>query len=191
MSLIPEFNASGVLPPFVGENPTAYGGVSPYVCHMTELMARFAHTPERHEMFRGLLGYRRALTTAGIVQGYQFVDGSFVEDCEQIRGRAPADIDLITFAYLPASTAEEKRAMITAHPSIFDPDAAKDAHKCHAFFQDLVIPGHALVKPTCYWFGLFSHQRVTNLWKGMLVVPLQSDDEAVARSLASGGADVT
>lgn len=189
--MIPAFNASGVLPPFIGDNPTGYGGVSPYVCQMSELQARFAHTPERRAVLNGLLGYRRALRVAGISQGYQFVDGSFVEDCEQLRGRPPADIDVITFAYLSASTADEKRAVMAAHPSIFDPEVAKNTFSCHAFFQDLGIPGHALVKPTCYWFGLFSHQRVTALWKGILVVPLQSDDDAVASSLASGGADVT
>lgn len=189
--MIPAFNASGVLPPFIGENPTAYGGVSPYVCTMSEVHARFVHTPERRAVFDGLLRYRRALTAAGIVQGYQFVDGSFVEDCEQLRGRAPDDVDVITFAYLPASSSDEKLALIAANPSIFDPEVAKDTYHCHAFFQDLGIPGHALVKPTCYWFGLFSHQRVTALWKGMLVVPLQHDDEAVALTLSSGGADVT
>jgi hypothetical protein len=39
-----------------------------------------------------------------------------------------------------------------------------------------------IVDDTRYWFGLFSHQRVTSLWKGMLSVSLQSDDDA-ARSL--------
>jgi hypothetical protein len=28
-----------------------------------------------------------------------------------------------------------------------------------------------------YWFGLFSHQRTSNLWKGMVQIPLLADDE--------------
>lgn len=44
------------------------------------------------------------------------------------------------------------------------------------------MPSHMLVEKTAYWFGLFSHSRVSNLWKGILSVPMNSDD-AAARAI--------
>jgi len=39
------------------------------------------------------------------------------------------------------------------------------------------------VKDTSYWYGLFSHQRETAVWKGMIELPLASDDEAAVKIL--------
>ena len=46
-----------------------------------------------------------------------------------------------------------------------------------------------LIDQTKYWFGLFSHQRDTFLWKGMLEIPL-TDDTDVAALFGAGGANV-
>ena len=62
--------------------------------------------------------------------------------------------------------------------SLLDPEQAKTVFMCDAYFVDLLKPPELLVDDTRYWFGLFSHQRETALWKGMLQVPLCSDDDA-------------
>jgi hypothetical protein len=49
-------------------------------------------------------------------------------------------------------------------------------------FVDLDKKSEFVVEDTRYWFGLFSHQRVTSLWKGMLKISLHSDDDK-AKSL--------
>jgi hypothetical protein len=47
-----------------------------------------------------------------------------------------------------------------------------------------------IVAQARYWYGLFSHRRVTGEWKGMLEVPLQvtTADAAAEALLAPGGA---
>jgi hypothetical protein len=40
-----------------------------------------------------------------------------------------------------------------------------------------------LVTQTRYWYGLFSHRRGDALWKGMLQLPLESDDDAATALL--------
>jgi hypothetical protein len=76
----------------------------------------------------------------GIVEGFQWIDGSFIEDAEKSRGRPPADIDIITFGGRPAGYAEK--------------DAW--AEWCAAHFA---------------------------VWKGMIELPLASDDEAAMKIL--------
>jgi hypothetical protein len=68
---------------------------------MTALVQRFAASRERLDILRGLLEYRAALGAIGIVQGFQWLDGSFVEDVEVTKGRPPSDIDVVTLAYRP------------------------------------------------------------------------------------------
>ena len=40
-----------------------------------------------------------------------------------------------------------------------------------------------MVRNTHYWFGLFTHQRETFIWKGMLEISLQDDDESALELL--------
>jgi hypothetical protein len=83
----------------------------------------------------------------------------------------------VTFASIPGSV-EEKMALVVANLDIFDSQSAKAAFYCDAYFVDLTVKPLLLVDNTRYWFGLFSHQRETSLWKGMLQVPIASDDAA-------------
>jgi hypothetical protein len=149
---------------------------------MTEIVSRFGTTPERAEIVRGLLDYRDALRRAGIVEGTQWLDGSFVENCEQTRQRPPDDLDVVTIANRPSRYAPDWPAFVRANFGLFDPHAAKASYRCDAYFIDLGKKPELIVADVAYWLGLFSHQRVTALWKGMLAVPLNSDD-AVARLL--------
>jgi len=144
---------------------------------MEEVVQRFALSPERIAIIRGLLAYRRDLRSNGVVDGYQWLDGSFVEDVEATRKRPPADVDIVTFSRLPvANTFIEKSAFLRAHQPLFSPRLTKINYKCDAYFVDLDKKPELLVDDTRYWFGLFSHQRDTSLWKGMLKVLMQEDD---------------
>jgi hypothetical protein len=101
--VIPAFGQSDVLPPFIGADATVRAQCSPYVTTCTEIVRRFGISRERLVILRGLLDYRAALSSIGIVHGFQWIDGSFVEDCETIRQRPPGDVDVVTFAYRPAT----------------------------------------------------------------------------------------
>jgi hypothetical protein len=187
--LIPSHSHDGVLPPFLpGGSPTEPGAMAPYRVELSEFVQRFGDTSERREILEGLVAYRNALRAAGITTGFQWLDGSFVEDCERIRGRPPKDVDIITFSMRPETHRESGvwRKFVESRPDLFDPETTKKLFKCDAYFVDLgVLPFH-LVAQTRYWFGLFSHQRDTYLWKGMIEVPFLGDDKDVEELLSSG-----
>jgi hypothetical protein len=180
--MIPAINASAVLPPFVGEEPGERALMSPYDASMLEVVERFGTSPERVAILRGLLSYRHAMRAVGVMDGHQWLDGSFVEDVEAIRNRPPFDIDIVTFARVPGDNVAKRQAVI-ANPGLFLPGTARKDYKCDAYFVDLDKRPEFLVDDTRYWLGLFSHQRATSLWKGMLKVAMQSDDAAASAML--------
>ena len=133
---------------------------------------------ERRAIIAGLLEFRRELGRCGITEGFQWIDGSFVENVENIRNRPPADVDVVTFAKRPESVAGPGtwKRFIFENLHIFDPAMTKQRFKCDAYFVDLDKDSKIIVDDTKYWFGLFSHQRNSSLWKGMLSISLDSDD---------------
>ncbi|WP_312277246.1 DUF6932 family protein [Kosakonia cowanii] len=179
--MIPSFSVSGVLPPFLGGDPTVPAGQAPFRVTIDEVVDRFSFSLERIAILEGFLHYREQMRTLN-VDGYQWLDGSFVEDCEGIRGRPPGDIDIVTFAYRPV---DQQGAILDSHaflalsnqrPDLFDPDDAKQTYRCDAYYVDLNQKPHALAASVTYWCNLFSHTRVNSLWKGMLQVMLNVDD---------------
>lgn len=188
--MIPAFNISGVLPPF---DPASYpanpNAMAPYRTSMLELAQRFGTSAERISMINGLISYRSELRSIGIVDGFQWIDGSFVEDVERIKLRPPGDVDVTTFATRPTTVINDAdwRDLIVSNLNMFDPGIIKSRHKCEAFFVDLTMSPVDLVNDSKYWFGLFSHQRSTFLWKGMLELSLNDNDMAASQFLAQGG----
>jgi len=183
--VIPVFNESNVLPPFSGGSPALPTDLSPYTANMCEVIARFGGTPERKAILVGLLNFRQALRARGLTEGFQWIDGSFVENVEVSRGRPPADIDLVTFVRRPEDLKNDSQwaSFVKATPELFNPRETKRRYLCDAYLVDLDGRGEILVENTKYWFGLFSHQRETSLWKGMLKVPLCSDDDRASELL--------
>jgi len=175
--MIPEFNHSHVLPPFLGSDPRAVAQTSPFAVSMRELVERFCHQAGRRPLLIGLLKYRAELASLGFVRGFQWIDGSFAEDVEASQNRAPNDIDLVTFAHSPTElTSAEIATLLNAHPHLFQPEQAKAAFGCDAYIVPLDKSPELLVKRTAYYFSLFSHRRGDHVWKGLLQVPLKSDD---------------
>jgi hypothetical protein len=180
--MIPAFNQSGVLPPYLpGSSPTDPLAVSPYETTMLEIVQRYGTTAVRREHLNGLLGMRAALRGVGVRDAFQWVNGSFSEDIEATEQRDPGDIDVVTFGRLP--TGLSGLSAFNAYPEIFNPVRSKDTYSCDAYFVDLALPAEAIHLHTCYWLGLFSHKRVSNLWKGMLKVALGADDTAAQNAL--------
>lgn len=177
--MIPAFNISNVLPPFVGANPATRSFASPYESSMVELVTMYATSPERIEILRGLLAYREKLRQMNITSGFQLIDGSFVENCEALRGRPPSDIDIVTFAHVGLPPAQVA-VLIQNNLDIFHSAQSKAAYKCDAYFVNLDNSPQLVVSDAFYWFGLFSHQRASSLWKGMLKIPIISDDSLVS-----------
>ena len=181
--MIPDFNHSHVLPPFIGDSPTAASDGSPYRASMLEVTQRFASSPGRRRLVEGLLNYRADLAALGFVRGFQWIDGSFAEDVEAHEQRPPNDIDIVTFAFSPVGLSSTQiTQLLLAHPTLFEAGKAKDKYGCDGYIVPLDKSPESLVKRTSYYFGLFSHRRRDQVWKGLLQIPLESDD-ALARDL--------
>lgn len=159
--------------------------MSPYLTDIREFVERFGFSKERRAIMRGLLGFRGALREVGLDEGFQWLDGSFVEDIESsTRQRAPGDIDVVTFVRRPAACrveADWKRFNQENFSLLHDVAAVKERFRCDAYTVDLDIEAESLVDSTRYWFGLFSHQRATCQWKGILRIPLaaHADESAL------------
>ena len=181
--MIPDFNHSHVLPPFLGDGPSAASDVSPYRSSMLEVTQRFAYLPGRRRLVEGLLNYRADLAALGFVRGFQWLDGSFAEDVEAHEQRVPNDIDIVTFAFSPAGlSSTQVTQLLQAHPTLFEPAKAKEKYGCDGYIVPLDKSPESLVKRATYYFSLFSHRRSDQVWKGLLQIPLESDD-ALARDL--------
>lgn len=188
--MIPPFSISGVLPPFAGADPTNPAEQSPYRISMQDVVDRFAHSLERIEILEGFFAYREKMRSLNVL-GYQWLDGSFVEDCEKTRGRPPADIDVITFAYRPKDANgnylgnDEFYLISEQNSDLFDSEVAKASYHCDAYYVDFHQHPHALAQVVTYWCNLFSHSRINNVWKGILEVQLNVDDSQAVALLQS------
>ena len=183
--MIPAHNHSDVLPPFTGVDPTIPTEVSPYDTTVCDLIDRFATSPERREILKGYLDYRALFAPLGFVDGYQWINGSFVENIESREGRPPNDIDVVTLAHRPISIRDTASwsQFFADNLAFFDPNHLKQTYKCDAYYIDLDLAPYQIVINVSYWHGLFSHRR-DGLWKGMLRVPLRDDDVAAKTKLA-------
>ena len=180
--MIPEFNQSHVLPPFVGAELT-YADSSPYVVEASELVKRFGTSIERRTILSGLFHFRSALRRLGFVQGFQWLDGSFVEDIEGLEARAPGDLDVVCFLHTPTGlSATQIQAMMDANPDLFDKDRCRQRYHCDPMVINLGKKPEKLVQDVRYWYGLYSHRRGDHVWKGLLQLSMSSDD-AAAQSL--------
>jgi hypothetical protein len=177
---IPSFSIDGVLPPYIG--PSGPGGraedVSPYVVSAFEVVSTFRGSNERAKILDGWLRHRAQLRSLGFQRGFQWLNGSFLEDKE------PRDLDIVTFVYRPAMvTAGQLSALLQANRALFDHDQLKQSYLLDAFFIDLNGSPETIVNVSRYYFGLFSHRREDELWKGMLQVSLDNPaDDGAART---------
>ena len=188
---IPDFDHNGVLPPHIGDHSTNSGRMSPYLTTSTELAVKLGTTDERRQILLGFFELRAALRQLGVKAGFQWLDGSFAEDAEKTRGSAPNDIDVVTF-YEPFTVpATLPPAVAVLVPVFADSDATKQRFRVDhilvplASTPDRMADARRLVEEVRYWFGLFSHRRSDDVWKGMLQLPLDTstDDQQAGDSI--------
>ena len=173
LNAIPDWNYDGVLSAREGDDPVA-GIRSPYAVSLVDLVERFGSTQRRRRLLRGLLDFRAELHKAGLVQGFQWVNGSFMENVEQNDGRPPNDIDLVTFFYIPEGHTSD--TISQALGSLLNPAETKENFSVDAYFSQLnQIDLEIIIKRSTYWYSLWSHTR-TEKWKGYLQIDLAADD---------------
>ena len=180
---IPPFNSNHVLPPHAGD-PRQRDQLSPFPCTSLDLCQRFATSPERRGILGGFLRFRELLGRAGFQEGFQWLDGSFLENVEAEPGRPPNDLDTVTF-YLPPDAAFSLR-VATAFPTLADHGQTKTDYHLDHYFLDMGQHPVLTVEWTRYWAGLFSHRR-DGVWKGMLRIDLNTPAEDTnARTYLNG-----
>jgi len=180
---IPAWDGRGLLPPYLDE-AGALSNRSPYRVSLTAMTQRFGNTAARRELLAGLLDFRAALHQAGLMRGFQWVNGSFVTDIMQIANREPRDIDVVTFFHLPdghtpASFAQE-------FPEILNRENNRIRYRIDALFMVLDNDDmRYMANRFAYWNNLWSHTREEETsrvqWNGFLELDLSDHEAAVAR----------
>jgi len=177
-SIIPSWTSQGILPPVDPSNPTSTAR-SPYVICMSDLVSRFSTSQDRLSILKGFFSFRSALHGIGLIKGFQWLDGSFLENIELIKARSPRDIDVVTFYFPPDNQTQNE--LLNNNPQFFDHDYLKDNYHVDAYYVDLSSKRpENLISKSAYWYGVWSHQRKTLLWKGYLQVDLSPTDDHIA-----------
>lgn len=180
---VPDWNDYGVIPPINSANPVSVER-SPYIVSLLDLLGRFGNTEPRREILSGLLDFRAELHRAGLTQGFQWIDGSFVEDIESLENRPPRDIDVVTFFYIPDGHTQE--SLVEAFPDIFNRGAMNARFGVDAFIVLLnQTDPEILTESSAYWYGVWSHRR-NMLWKGFVQVDLDDGEDERARAALNG-----
>ena len=112
--------------------------------------------------------------------GFQWLDGSFLEDIEQRDGRPPRDLDVVT-VYWGYDLAFQT-ALVTKFPEVANPTLAKAQYSLDHYPFDAGFSPELTLDQTRYWISLFSHNRL-GVWKGMLRIELNTPVEDAAARL--------
>jgi hypothetical protein len=180
--MIPKWNSSGILPPIrlgVQGHSTER---SPYHVSINEVVNSFAFSEKRRGILKGFLNYREALYQVGITQGFQWIDGSFIEDVERLENRAPNDLDIVTFFHLPHGMNQQE--LLQKYDYLFMPDQIKQMYQIDGYICLLGEPMESRhVQQISYWYSMWSHRR-NHVWKGFLQVGLsKNEDELASKTL--------
>lgn len=180
--MIPNWNGSGVIPPIRPGDPGGSINRSPYKVELYQVVEKYATSTERIKILKDLLVFREKLHEIGITNGFQWLDGSFMENIEIINGRPPKDVDVVTFFHLP--TGVDQQHLVSKHSELFIPREIKKHFNIDGYPCILGTPteGHH-VKQISYWYSMWSHRR-DFLWKGFIQVDLSpTEDIAATKSL--------
>jgi hypothetical protein len=175
---IPAWTALGVLPPVNSGLPTNPVDRSPYKVTVSDFVMRFATTSERRAVLKGFLAYRSLVYSLGYVSGFQWLDGSFLEDIETTEKRAPRDVDVVTFFHDVAGPELSNEQL-----NMLSKEYAKDHYKVDAYYVELdLLPRRELTAWSTYWYSMWSHRR-NHVWKGYLQIELMPTEDIAALAL--------
>lgn len=176
------WNEQGFIPPVLDRNPAGKFR-SPYSISLLDFYNLFSCiSAERLQLLNNFLQYREHLHTAGVVNGEQWINGSFLINIEKIDGRAPRDIDIVTFIYSYDSQNEEKI-------SDFMQSDIADSLKIDAYYLDYQGESpEVVIAQTTYWHSLWSQMRGNDgQWKGYLKINMNPQEDQDLRNYLNGG----
>ena len=175
---IPDFDHNNVIPPHLGD-PRQIDQLSPYECTIIEFCNRFSTSKERIDILKGLINFRQKITENGIINGFQWLDGSFLENIEEIEKRPPSDLDIVTF--YNCNNQIDQDELLSSFPEFSSSIISKDLYKLDHYPVDYCYKPDFTVEATRYWIQLFTHNR-KGVWKGIIKISLNTpkeDEEAL------------
>ena len=180
--MIPAWNSSAVLPPIrpgqMGHSPDR----SPYVATFSEVVQRFGTSQQRINILQGLLEYRKELARLGVLNGFQWLDGSFMENKELLLNAPPNDVDVVTFFSLPHGILDQA-SFLGGNADLFQPDCSKNRFHVDAYAMVIGDPLQSSdVQQIAYWYSMWSHRR-NGMWKGFVQVDISSSEDQIAEAL--------
>lgn len=178
---VPFHRPDETLPPHFGERMVLKHPCSPYPVTMDAFARLFGASPERSELLRGLLDFRRDLRAIGVDRGFHWIGGSLVEKS----AKPPSDVDVVTFFVAPErwSDAATREAVLRDNPALFDKELAKARYRVDAYLIQLALK-RDMFRHLTLWSALFGHDRATNAWKGFCEIDLDAPDgDAAARAV--------
>lgn len=168
-----------MLPPTNLDNPISRDR-SPYACQLAGFIERFGTSAERLDILEGFLDYRAFLHDLNIEEGFHWLNGSFTEDKERIRGSAPQDIDVVTY-FNPPNTLTQSSLSAEQYDLMFKPKKTKERFRVDGTIMPFgQVSTEGFIDENLYWSSLFSHTR-SGKWKGFLKMPLSGDEDSEAR----------
>ena len=176
---IPVFDHNLVLPPHLGD-PVNHGQLSPYPCTTLDLCQRLGTTPERRAILVKFLDFRDRMRGEGLTNGFQWLDGSFLEDVETRENRPPKDLDVVT-VYWGYDRAFQTN-LVARFREFASPRLSKAAYGLDHYNFDASHNPPVTLEQTRYWILLFSHNR-QGVWKGMLRIEINTAAEDAAARL--------
>lgn len=175
------WNSHGLIPPILPNVRPVSPQRSPYIMPIDIFVQCFSFTPTRCNLLIGLLNYRELLYNAGISNGFQWINGSFVERTEERQKRDPNDIDCVTFFYPPDTKSQKE--FVDSNQLLFDHDIIKDTYFIDSYYVALpTCTDKQLIEETCYWYSLWSHNK-DYVWKGFIEIPLNESADHSAKEI--------
>ncbi len=171
--MIPDFDHNHVIPPHLG-NPTLPFHVSPYDCSIIDVCRKFAISKRRILILKNFIEFRKKMNDLDITHGFQWLDGSFMENIEVSQQREPNDLDLITF--LDLSKINNIGFLLNNFEDFFSPNLSKMNYLLDHYHVDFSYNPLYTIEQTRYWYQLFSHNR-NGIWKGILQLSLNTPNE--------------
>jgi len=173
---IPHWDSNGIIPPVDLKNPLVKR--SPWRVSLEDVVLTFGTSPERRKLLSGFLSFRSELHKIGLAQGFQWIDGSFLENIELLETRDPHDIDVVTFFHLPDSCTE--KSLAETFPHVFDHDNVKDTYYVDSYIINLDdMPLEFIISNSAYWYSVWSHRRDMR-WKGYFQIDLSQINDPLA-----------
>ena len=168
--MIPPFNHNNVLPPYQGINPASRNALSPYQCTIMEFCQRFAISDKRILILKGFIQFRLKCYDIGITNGFQWIDGSFIEDIMASDNREPNDIDVVSFLFKLSSIPNLKVEISNKFQEFVNPLLSKANYHVDHYPVEADLNPIATISAVKYWNQLFGHNR-KGIWKGMVEIP--------------------